>query len=202
MKKLLVSSILLLMVGFLTGQQEAKAQSQQEDCLECPRVELAFPFGFGLDVPNQVGDPGSLSISASAYFHLLRFGKHKTNSLIVSPNFDYFLIDSDADATGMQFGADLIGRLGRSSGFFRYVNPYGGVGLALSIVTDDDAQAALQKGTNIGLNVLFGSTYGAGSPRLFTHLRLTLGDHNLHTGKDQIAGSGWTFQGGILFKID
>ena len=63
MKKLLFSSILLLMLGLLTTEQQAQAQ----------RVDLAPTLGFGFNVFNQVGEENR-DFSQLSFNALYEFG--------------------------------------------------------------------------------------------------------------------------------
>ncbi len=204
MKKLLVSSILLLMVGLLTSQQEAKAQ----------RVDLAPSLGFGLQVFNQVGDPGSLSVGVRSHIYLIEPDSNETGlSVILNPDLDIYLFDIKG-MSGLQLNGNvLLGFGGRR----KVLSPYVGLGLALTNVSgqeDPTTVAAfcpgntapcllsdVESGTNIGLNLIGGFLFGRQSPRVYSQLRYTIGKHELHRKNNADPGSGLAFIGGIIFFI-
>lgn len=191
MKKPLISSIILLMVGFLTVQQDAQAQ----------RIDLAPSLGYGLRVFNQVGDPGSLSAGLKAHIYLVEPDSNDTGlSLILNPDFDYYLFDIDG-ISGLQLSGNLLlGFGGRQS----TIAPYVGLGLALTSVsgTEDPPQISdVTSGSAIGLNIIGGMLFGKRSPRIFSQLRYTLGEHELHREDNADPGSGLAYSGGIIFFL-
>ena len=210
MKKLFAFVILLIMILFEVGQQ-AHAQ----------RFDLAPNVGYGFDVFNQVGDPGTISIGAQGHFYLRegdqrhKGGRDKRVSLILNPAFDYYLFDING-MSGFQLDLNLLAALGRRTSL---VSPYAGLGLGLTVVTGEEdpttgdlcppAQrpgpcliSEVESGTGIGLNLLGGVLWGQRSPRIITQFRYTIGSHDLHRDSDDFtASSGLAFHGGIIFVI-
>ncbi|MFQ5570628.1 MAG: hypothetical protein ACE5G0_13175 [Rhodothermales bacterium] len=184
MKKLIAFSTLLLML-LSAGLQDAQAQRMT--------IDLAPFVGYGLDVPNQVADRGSVSVGALAH---IRIKALKRVSLVLNPDVDYYL--TDTDATAFQLDGNLLLQLGRGHSV---LNPYAGLGIALTSVSGNDTRAALSSGTNIGLNVIVGTTFGASTPRVFFQGRATFGEHNLYIDDDEAPGSGFGVQGGIIFRL-
>ncbi len=191
MKKLLVSSILLLMVGLLTTQQQAQAQ----------RVDLAPSLGFGLQVFNQVGDPGTISVGAQSHIYIKEPDPGETGlSLILNPAIDFYLFDIEG-MSGLQLdGNVLLGFGGRT----KFISPYAGLGLALTSVSGTEVAPQISDvnpGTNIGLNLIGGALFGKQSPRVFMQLRYTIGEHELHRKDNADPSSGLAFNGGIIFFL-
>ena len=211
MKKLFAFAILLLMILGGVGQQEAHAQ----------RFDLAPNVGYGFDVFNQVGDPGTISLGAQAHFYLRegdqrhKGGRDKRVSVILNPAFDYYLFDING-MSGFQLDLNLLAALGQRT---TLVTPYAGLGLGLSIVTGDEDPTVgdlcpsgerpgpcliseVESGTGFGLNLLGGVLWGRRSPRVITQFRYTIGSHDLHRDPDDFsASSGLAFHGGIIFKL-
>ena len=209
MKKLFAFAILLIMILFEVGQQQAHAQ----------RFDLAPNVGYGFDVFNQVGDPGTISIGAQAHFYLREGdkrhegGRDKRVSLILNPALDYYLFDING-MSGLQLDLNLLAALGRRTSL---VTPYAGLGLGLTVVTGEEDPTAselcpgrvgpcllseVESGTGVGLNLLAGALWGQRSPRIITQFRYTIGSHDLHRDPDDFtASSGLAFHGGIIFKI-
>lgn len=192
MKKLLVASTLLLAVIFLADKQDAHAQM---------RVDLAPNFGYGANVFNQVGDPGTISVGAQGHLYLIE-REDKKFSLIINPALDYYLFDIEG-MSGLQLDVNGLVSFGRRTST---ITPYGGLGLALSVVTGDEEPPLLsdvESGTGIGVNVLGGLLFGGGSPRIMTQLRYTIGSHELHRDSgDASASSGLQFHGGLVFRLN
>lgn len=191
MKKLLVSSILLLMVVFLTSQQEAQAQ----------RVDLAPSMGYGFQVFNQVGDPGTISVGARSHIYLIEPDSNNTGlSVMLNPDLDWYLADIEG-VSGLQLNGNvLLGFGGRR----KTVSPYVGLGLALTSVSgeeDPPQLSGVESGTNIGLNLIGGLLFGKASPRIFSQVRYTIGQHELHRKNNADPSSGLAYQGGIIFFI-
>ena len=184
MKKLLVSSILLLVVGLLTTQQQAQAQ----------RVDLAPSMGFGLQVFNQVGDPGTISVGAQSHIYIKEPDPGETGlSLILNPAIDLYLFDIEG-MSGLQLdGNVLLGFGGRT----KFISPFTSVsGTEVAPQISD-----VDPGTNIGLNLIGGVLFGKASPRVFMQLRYTIGEHELHRKDNADPSSGLAFHGGILFSL-
>ena len=219
MKKLLVSSIFLLMLGFLTVQQEAQAQEDTTSDGFIKRIDLATTMGFGTAVFNQVGDPGTISVGALSHIYLIEpdFAEPDTAGLLLmlNPGIDWFLFDIPG-MSGFQFDANvLLGYGGRR----KSLSPYAGLGLAFTLVTGEEEPTTnpgicppnlpspcllsdVESGSNIGLNLIGGFVFGRRSPRVFSELRFTRGGHALHRNDDADPSSGLTYHGGILFFID
>ena len=211
MKTLFAFAILLLMILFGAVPQEAHAQ----------RFDLAPNVGYGFDVFNQVGDPGTISIGAQAHLYLREGdkrhvgGRDKRVSLILNPAFDYYLFDING-MSGFQLDLNLLAALGRRTS---YVSPYAGLGLGLTVVTGDEDPTTgdlcpsnerpgpclisdVESGTGFGLNLLGGVLWGQRSPRVITQFRYTIGSHDLHRDSDDAsASSGLAFHGGIIFML-
>ena len=165
-KQLLVVSLLLLAV-LATGATEARAQVDVD-------IDLAPHLGYGLAVPNQVADRGSISVGAQAHFV---FALKERLSLILNPDIDYYLTRPDEDVTAFQVDGNVLLGIGSTE---THVNPYLGLGLALTRVSGNDDFAAFDEGGNVGLNLILGSAFGAGKVRTFFQGRWTLGEHNLY----------------------
>ena len=182
MKKLLAYAITLIMVGFMTGPQEAQAQ----------RFDLAPSLGYGFRVFNQVGDPGTISIGAQTHIYLREGdkrhvgGRNQRISLILNPAFDSYLFDING-MSGFQLDVNGLLAVGRRTSV---ITPYGGLGLGLTIVTGDEDPTGVpagppedrerlcpsnnpapclisevESGTAIGLNLVGGFLWGRRSPR-------------------------------------
>ena len=127
MKKLFAFAITLSMILCMTGPQEAQAQ----------RVDLAPNVGYGFDVFNQVGDPGSISIGPQLHVYFREAMKRdsvfvvrnaqgvalrdsvitvdrRRFSLIFNPGFDYYLFDING-MSGFQLDANLLLSLGQKT---------------------------------------------------------------------------------------
>ncbi len=185
MKQLSALSILVLLL-LAAGPHNAQAQRV--------RVEFAPTLGFGLHVPNQVGDKGSISAGATAHLYL----RHRSVSLILNPDFDYYLTDIDG-VTAWQGDLNLLLGLGR-----RAFMPYVGVGAALTNVSGSDSFSGIESGTNFGINLLGGLRMGGGNVHPFFQGRYTLLDQSLYF-KDAVTaetGAGFGVQGGLLFVLN
>jgi len=191
MKKFLVSSILLLMVGLFTTQQQAQAQ----------RVDLSPSLGFGFNVFNQVGDPGTISIGVRSHIYIQEPDSGKTGlALILNPDIDFYLFDIEG-MSGLQLNGNVLLGFGGRTKFF---SPYLGLGLALTSVSGTEVPPPISDvnaGTAIGLNLIGGLLIGKQSPRLFTQFRYTLGTHELHRKNNADPSSGLAFNGGIIFFL-
>ena len=184
-----------LVVSLVAGVVPAFAEQQPAGSI---RVEAAPIVGYGLDVPNQVGDRGSLSTGALVHLYLGLFDSERVE-LILNPDFEYYLTDID-DVTALQ--ADLNLLLGIAP--LWHIMPYAGLGVALTSVSGDDAFSGVTDGTNIGLNVLGGLRLGRGPIHPFFQVRYTAFDHNLYFEDEVTAeiGDGFGVQGGILFLLN
>ena len=204
MKKLLFFPLTLLMVGWLTGHQEAQAQ----------RIDLAPSMGYGFQVPNQVGDPGSMSLGLRSHIYLSEPDSDDTGlSLILNPDLDWYLTDIDG-MSGLQLNGNVLLGFG---GRHKPLSPYVGLGLALTLMSGEEEPttvpefcregpppcllSGIESGTDIGLNLIGGFIFGRRSPRIFSQLRYTLGEHALHRNDDADPSSGLAFQGGIIFFV-
>ena len=180
------STLLLLFVLTATTPKQADAQL---------RVEVAPTLGYGLSVPNQVGDRGSISLGAMAHLYL-RQGRL---SFILNPDFEYYIFDIEG-VTGVQADANLLLGIG---GTRAVVMPYLGPGLAITNISGTNSLAENQEGSSMGLNLVAGMRFGRGAVHTFFQGRYTLLDHELYFEDtfDPDASSSLAFQGGILFKI-
>jgi hypothetical protein len=195
MKQFIAFWTLVLLVLLLTSPRHAQAQL---------RIDVAPTLGYGADVPNQVGDRGSISAGALAHLYL----NFDLLSLIINPDVDYYLTEAEG-ITALQADVNLLlslGEPGRS-----LLMPYIGIGGALTRVSGNDprtdaspgVESGLMEGTDIGLNLLLGSAFGQGNVRAFVQGRYTLGSHQLYY-EDQdnpSPSAGFGVQSGILFRI-
>lgn len=190
MKQLLAFSILTFLMLLVVSPREAQAQHI--------RVEAAPLVGYGLDVPNQVGDRGSLSTGVLAHLYLGLLDSERIE-IILNPDFEYYLADIEGVST---LQADLNVLLGVAP--LWHIMPYGGLGIALTSVSGDDTFSGITSGTNIGLNVLGGLRLGRGPVHPFFQVRYTAFDHNLFFEDEVTAetGDGLGVQGGILFLLN
>lgn len=187
MKPLLTFSTLLLLVCLTGPPQDAHAQL---------RLEIAPTLGYGINVPNQVGDRGSISIGVMGHLYL-REGRRL--SLLLNPDFEYYLFDID-NVTGLQADANVLAGIGNTRSV---IMPYVGVGLAFTNISGTNALAGNQEGSSIGINLMGGFRFGRGAVHTFFQGRYTLLDHELYFENtyDSDPSSSLAFQGGILFKI-
>ena len=196
MKQFIAFCTLVLLALLLTSPRHAHAQL---------RVDVAPTLGYALDVPNQVGDRGSISMGALAHLYL----NFDRLSLIVNPDFDYYLTDAEG-ITALQADINVLLSLGEPGA--NVLMPYIGIGGALTRVSGNDprnnaspgAESGLMEGTDFGLNILLGSAFGQGNVRAFLQRRYTLGSHQLYF-EDQDnpePSAGFGVQSGILFRIN
>ena len=189
MKKLLALALVVALVLVIAGPKEAQAQR---------RIDLAPTVGYGFQVFNQVGDPGTISIGANLQFYLLE--DRKKLNVILNPVLDFYLFDIEG-MNGLQLDGNILLSYGRRT---TVITPYGGLGLALTSVSGTEPAPQIsdvETGTKIGLNILGGFLLGQGSPRVITQLRYTFGSHELHRENDDSPGSGLSYQGGIIFTL-
>ena len=179
-------SLLLLLGLMLTPSAQAQVS-----------LEVDFiPFvGYGGKVPNQVADEGSMSIGAQAHLGLRGLGRA---SIKLNPVADVYLIQSDA--SGLELSLNLLLALGSTE---TAVNPWIGIGGKLARVSGTDPQAQLFEGSDIGLNLIAGSAFGAGNIRPFAQVWYTLGDIGLYLEENfgPTGGTSLGFQGGIAFRL-
>lgn len=187
MKPLLTFSTMLLVLCLAVPPQEASAQL---------RLEIAPTLGYGINVPNQVGDRGSISIGVMGHLYL-RQGRRL--ALILNPDFEYYLFDIDG-VTGLQADANALLGLGNTRSV---IMPYLGVGLAFTSISGTNELAGNQEGSNLGINLVGGMRFGRGAVHTFFQGRYTLLNHELYFENtyDSDPSSSLAFQGGILFKI-
>lgn len=195
MKQFIASATLVLLVLLLAGPQQAQAQL---------RIDIAPTLGYGLDVPNQVGDRGSISAGVLAHFYL----NFDRLSLIINPDVDYYLTEAEG-ITALQGDINLLLALGSPGS--STVMPYIGIGGALTRVSGNDprtpaspgTESGLSEGTDFGFNVLLGSSFGQGNVRAFVQGRYTFGSHQLYyDDQDNPSPSaGVGVQSGILFRL-
>ncbi len=187
MKPFVASSILVLVLLLVAGPQQAQAQRI--------RLEAAPTLGYGLNVPNQVGDIGSLSIGVQGHLYL----RQRRFSIILNPAFEYYLFDIDG-VSGLQVDGNVLLGLGTPRSVLM---PYVGLGIALTSVSGSDAFSQISEGTNVGLNLIGGFRFGDGPIHPFFQGRFTIGSHDLYFTEsfDPDTASGFGVQGGILFLL-
>lgn len=187
MKKQLLH-IALLATLLAAGTLEARAQVAVD-------IDIAPHLGYGLAVPNQVADRGSISVGAQGHFV---FALQDRLSLILNPMFDYFLTRPDEDVTAFQLDGNALLGIGSIE---THLNPYAGVGVAFTRVSGSDDFAQLDEGSDIGFNLILGSAFGAGNVRTFFQGRWTLTKHNLYINDEEEHSRGFSVQGGLMFRL-
>jgi hypothetical protein len=196
MKQFIAFCTFILLVLLLASPRHAQAQL---------RIDVAPTLGYGADVPNQVGDRGSMSVGALAHFYL----NFNSLSLIINPDFDYYLTEAEG-ITALQGDVNLLLALGEPG--VNVLMPYIGIGGALTRVSGNDprnpatpgTESGLMEGTDFGLNLVLGTALGQRNVRAFVQGRYTLGSHQLYyEDQDNPAPSaGFGVQSGILFRIN
>ena len=146
--------------------------------------------------------------------YLIELDSNETGlSVILNPDLDIYLFDIKG-MSGLQLNGNvLLGFGGRR----KVLSPYVGLGLALTSVSGQEVPTTVaafcpggvapctlsdvNAGTSIGLNLIGGLLLGKQSPRIFTQLRYTIGEHELHRKNNADPSSGLAFHGGILFFL-
>jgi hypothetical protein len=160
MKKRL-TFVLMLGVCLAGGSQKAQAQ-----------VEVGPRVGFDI-----VGDVEELFLGADARIHL------PAMPLQINGAFDFYFTDEKYDEF-VQFSINALYEFGVANAAF---TPYAGGGLGIS---SSEPKGSNKQQTDVGLNVIGGAVFSAGTLRPFAQAQITFGDPDL-----------FTIGGGLLFSI-
>lgn len=142
------------------------------------RVEAQTSFELGPKIGYEVDDLESIFIGADARIGMAAL------PVTINPYFDYYFLDID-NVSLFQLGANALYEFGIANQMF---TPYAGAGLAISRFSYD--VSGVDSETEMGLNLLFGSTFGFGQMRPFVQAQITVGDADF-----------FSVAGGLLFRL-
>ena len=166
--KKLTAFVLLfgMFVGF--GLEQTQAQTQ---------IELGPRLGFDI-----AGDVEEFFIGVDSRFTLSSF------PVILNGAFDYYFVDN---FDFWQLSANALYEFGVNNKSF---TPYAGAGLSITHLSLDldlgQFGGANASSTDLGLNIIGGTTFGVGNLKSFAQAQITFGDVDL-----------FSIAGGILFSI-
>jgi hypothetical protein len=179
--------VLLIAVVFLLAPGLGDAHAQ---------VALGLHGSYNLDAPSKDGlEKGAFGAGGQARF------KVSTLPILINPGVETLFTGIDG-ARIFQFDANVLYPFEVDNSFF---TPYSGLGLAVTRASYDLATVPgpvpAEKGTDVGLNLLGGATFGFGTIRPFVQARITLGKHLAYPNEGEKKGAGYAVLGGLLFHI-